>query len=87
MNMDSVKAFLIRMTVDEEFAKKIVQGKNKTERMKIVEQEGFTFTADEFNELSRNGDIKIDPLLSQLAHEYEGKGIRIFVRPGTGLFE
>jgi len=87
MSIDSVKAFLIRMTLDEEFAQKIVQGKNKKERMKIVANEGFSFSAEEFNELAKNGAIKIDPLLSHLAHSYEGKGIRIFTRPGTGLFD
>lgn len=87
MSKEAVKAFIERMTVDEAFAEKIVGGKDKDERLSLAGAEGFDFTAAEFKEMAEKGEINIDQTLSYMAKNYEGRGIRLFVRSGTGLFE
>ncbi len=87
MSKEAVKLFIKKMTEDEGFADKVIACKDKEERLKFAQGEGFDFTAEEFNEMSRNGEIDIDHMLAHLARAYEGQGIRIFVRSGVGLFE
>lgn len=76
-----------KMNTDEAFADKIVTGKDKGKRLLMAKEEGFDFTADEFNEMVEKGEINIDQTLSYIAKNYESRGIRLFVRSGTGLFE
>ncbi len=87
MSKVAVKQFMEKMNSDEAFAEKIVAGKDKKERLVIAKTAGFDFTADEFNEMAERGEINIDRTLSYLAKTYESKGIRLFVRSGTGLFQ
>ncbi len=87
MSKEAVKQFIEKMSSDEAFAEKIVAGKDKEERLALAKAAGFDFTAGEFNEMADNGEINIDRTLSYLAKTYESKGIRLFVRSGTGLFE
>ncbi len=87
MSKEAIKRFMEKMSSDEAFAEKVVAGKDKIERLAIAKTAGFDFTAEEFNEMAEKGDINIDQTLSYLAKNYESKGIRLFVRSGTGLFE
>ncbi len=87
MSKEAVKAFIEKMTSDEAFAQKLVAGKDKNERLAIAKAEGFDFSAAEFNDMAEQGEIDIDSTLSFIAKTYESKGIRLFVRSGTGLFE
>jgi predicted ribosomally synthesized peptide with nif11-like leader len=87
MSKESVKAFVSKMSADDDFAKKIIDCKNTEERIAVARAEGFDFLAAEFNEMAKSGEIDIDQMLAHLARTYEGKGIRLFVRPGVGLFE
>jgi predicted ribosomally synthesized peptide with nif11-like leader len=87
MSKEAVNKFLDKMKADESFAGKIVAGKDKTERLALAKEAGFEFSAEEFNELAEKGEIDIDQTLSYLAKTYESRGIRLFVRSGTGLFE
>lgn len=87
MSKEAVKAFMEKMTSDEAFAQKLVAGKDKEERLAIAKTEGFDFSADEFNDMANKGEIDINSTLSYIAKNYESKGIRLFVRSGTGLFE
>ena len=87
MSKEAVKQFMEKMSSDEAFAEKVVAGKDKDERLAIAKTAGFDFTADEFNEMADKGEIKVDRTLSYLAKTYESRGIRLFVRSGTGLFE
>ncbi len=87
MSKEAVKLFMEKMMNDESFAEKIVSSNDKNERLTIAKAEGFEFTADEFNEMADKGEIAIDRMLSYMAKTYESKGIRIFVRSGTGLFD
>ena len=87
MSKEAVKQFMAKMSSDEDFAEKVVAGKDKDERLAIARAEGFEFTAGEFNEMVENDEINIDRMLSYIAKTYESKGIRLFVRSGTGLFE
>ncbi|MGM0653288.1 MAG: Nif11-like leader peptide family natural product precursor [Bacillota bacterium] len=87
MSKEAVKQFMEKMNSDETFAEKIAAGKDRAERLAIAKTAGFDFTADEFNEMADNGEINIDRTLSYLAKTYESRGIRLFVRSGTGLFE
>ncbi len=87
MSKEAVKQFMEKMNDDEAFAEKIVAAKDKDERLAIAKKEGFEFTADEFNQMAEKGEINIDRMLSYIAKTYESRGIRLFVRSGTGLFE
>ena len=87
MSKEAVIQFMDKMNSDEVFAEKIVAGQDKDERLAIAKAAGFDFTADEFNEMADKGEIKVDRTLSYLAKTYESRGIRLFVRSGTGLFE
>ncbi len=87
MSKEAVKQFMDKMKNDEAFAEKVVLGKDKVERLAIVKEAGFEFSAEEFNELAEKGEINIDQTLSYIAKTYESRGIRLFVRSGTGLFE
>ncbi len=87
MSNEAVKQFMEKMSSDEAFAEKIVAGKDKDERLAAARAAGFDFTADEFNEMAEKGEINIDRMLSYIAKTYESRGIRLFVRSGTGLFE
>ena len=87
MSKEAVKQFMDKMKQDEAFAEKIVSGKDKTERLALAKAEGFDFSAKEFIELAEKGEIDIDQTLSYIAKAYESRGIRLFVRSGTGLFE
>ena len=87
MSKEAVKAFIKKMTSDEVFAQKLVAGKDKKERLAIAKAEGFDFSAATFNDMAEQGEIDIDSTLSFIAKNYESKGIRLFVRSGTGLFE
>ena len=87
MSKEAVKQFIKTMKEDEAFAEKIVAGKDKTERLALAKAEGYDFSAEEFNELAEKGEIDIDQTLSYIAKTYESRGIRLFVRSGTGLFE
>jgi predicted ribosomally synthesized peptide with nif11-like leader len=87
MSKESVKAFVSKMSTDDDFAKKIIDCTNKDERIALARAEGFDFLAAEFNEMAQSGEIDIDQMLAHMARTYEGKGIRLFVRPGIGLFE
>ncbi len=87
MSEEAVKQFMEKMNDDEAFAEKIAAAKDKDERLAIAKAEGFEFTADEFNQMAENGEINIDRTLSYIAKTYESRGIRLFVRSGTGLFE
>jgi len=37
--------------------------------------------------MAEKGEIDLDQMLSYIAKNYESRGIRLFVRSGTGLFE
>ncbi len=87
MSKEAVRAFMAKISKDEAFAKRIVGGKDKEERLASALAEGFDFTAAEFNEMAEKGEIDIDQTLSYIAKTYESRGIRLFVRKGTGLFE
>ncbi len=87
MSKEAVKQFMEKMNDDEAFAEKIVAAKDKNERLAIAKTAGFEFTADEFNQMAEKGEINIDRMLSYIAKTYESRGIRLFVRSGTGLFE
>ena len=87
MSKEAVKLFMEKMNDDEAFAEKIVTAKDKDERLAIAKKAGFEFTADEFNEMAEKGEINIDRMLSYIAKTYESRGIRLFVRSGTSLFE
>ncbi|MDW7674570.1 MAG: Nif11-like leader peptide family natural product precursor [Bacillota bacterium] len=51
MSVESAKQFLERMKTDEEFAKKVMGCKDAEERMAVVAEAGFDFTAEEVNEV------------------------------------
>lgn len=87
MSKEAVQLFMEKMSRDETFAEKIVTGKDKDERLAAARAAGFDFTADEFNEMTEKGEIDIDRTLSYIAKTYESRGIRLFIRSGTGLFE
>ena len=87
MSKEAVKQFMEKMNREEAFAEKVVAGKDKDERLAAAKTAGFDFTEEEFNEMAENGEINIDRTLSYLAKTYESRGIRLFVRSGTGLFE
>lgn len=87
MSKEAVKRFMEKMSSDEVFAEQIVAGKDKNERLASAKAAGFDFTADEFNEMAEKGEIDIDRTLSYIAKTYESRGIRLFIRSGTGLFE
>jgi predicted ribosomally synthesized peptide with nif11-like leader len=87
MSKESVKAFIEKMTADEAFAEKVIAGKNAAERLATAKAAGFDFSAAEFNAMAEQGEIDINQTLSFIAKTYEGSGIRLFVRSGTGLFE
>jgi predicted ribosomally synthesized peptide with nif11-like leader len=87
MSKEAVKAFLLKMKDDEVFADNVVSGKDKDERLAVAKAAGFDFSADEFNEMVKSGEIEVDSTLSYIAETYESRGIRLFVRAGTGLFE
>lgn len=87
MSREAVKGFLEKMKHDEEFAGKIVAGKDKEERLAAAKAAGYEFSAAEFNDMVEKGEIDINRTLSYIAKTYESKGIRLFVRSGTGLFE
>ncbi len=87
MGKEAVKAFVSKMSMDDDFAKRIIDCKNKEERITVARTEGFNFLAAEFNEMAQSGEIDIDQMLAHMARTYEGKGIRLFVRPGVSLFE
>ena len=87
MSQEAVKLFIEKMKQDEIFADKIVTGSNKDERLALAKAAGFDFTAEEFNYMVDKGEINIDQMLSYMAKTYESRGIRLFVRSGTGLFE
>jgi len=87
MSKEAVLQFIEKMKLDEAFAKKIVNSKDKNERLAIAKAEGFEFSAEEFKIMAEEGEIDIDQLLSYIANTYESQGIRLFVRSGTGLFE
>ena len=86
MSKTAVKQFMDKMKQDEAFAEKIVAGKDKQERLALAQEAGFAFSAEEFNEMAETGEIDIDQTLSYIAKAYESRGIRLFVRSGTGLF-
>lgn len=87
MSKEAVREFMDKMKSDEAFAERIVAGKNKAERLALAETMGYVFSAEEFNEMAEKGEIDIDQTLSYVAKTYESRGIRLFVRSGTGLFE
>lgn len=87
MSKEAVKQFMDKMKKDEAFAEKVVLGKDKEERLALAKEAGFDFSAAEFNAMANEGEIDIDKTLSYIAKNYESKGIRVFVRSGTGLFE
>ena len=87
MSKEAVKQFMGKMSSDEAFAEKIVAGKDKAERLAMAKTAGYDFSAEEFNEMAEKGEIDIDQTLSYIAKAYESRGIRLFVRSGTGLFE
>ncbi len=58
----------------------------KRDRLALAQEAGFAFSAEEFNEMAETGEIDIDQTLSYIAKAYESRGIRLFVRSGTGLF-
>ncbi len=87
MSKEAVKQFIDKMKQDEAFAEKIVSGKDKQERLALAKEVGFAFSAEEFNEMAETGEIDLDQTLSYIAKTYESKGIRLFIRSGTGLFE
>ena len=87
MSKEAVKQFMDKMKQDEAFAEKIVAGKDKTERLALAKTEGYDFSAEEFKEMVEKGEVDIDQTLSYIAKTYESRGIRLFVRSGTGLFE
>ncbi len=87
MSKEAVKQFIEKMKEDEAFAEKIVAGKDKAERLALARAEGYDFSAEEFNEMAEIGEIDIDQTLSYVPKNYESRGIRLFVRSGTGLFE
>ncbi len=47
MSIESAKAFIERMKTDEDFRKEITNCKDADDRMKLAEENGFTFTNDE----------------------------------------
>ena len=87
MSKEAVKQFMEKMKQDEAFAEKIVAGKDKTERLALAKTEGYDFSAEEFKVMVEKGEVDIDQTLSYIARTYESRGIRLFVRSGTGLFE
>jgi len=87
MSKEAVKQFIDRIKQDEAFAEKIVAGKDKIERLALARIEGYEFSAEEFKEMAEKGEIDIDQTLNYIARNYESRGIRVFVRSGTGLFE
>jgi predicted ribosomally synthesized peptide with nif11-like leader len=87
MSKEAVKAFIKRMAEDEAYANNVVSSKDKDERLAVAKEAGFDFSADEFNKMIKSGEIEVDSTLRYIAEAYEKRGIRLFVRPGIGLFE
>ncbi len=87
MSKEAVKQFIDKIKQDEAFAEKIVAGKDKNDRLALARAEGYDFSTEEFNEMAEKGEIDLDQMLSYIAKNYESRGIRLFVRSGTGLFE
>ncbi|MGV8161699.1 MAG: Nif11-like leader peptide family natural product precursor [Candidatus Nanoarchaeia archaeon] len=59
MSIESAKAYIQRMKTDEEFRNRILNCKDKEERMLLVREEGFEFSRKEIAQVSNllNGDI------------------------------
>ncbi len=53
MSIESAKAFIERIKVDKEFATSVSEFGSKDERMVFVKENGFDFTADELNSLTK----------------------------------
>ncbi len=87
MSKEAVKAFLLKMKEDVVFADNVVSGEGKDERLAVAKAAGFDFSAEEFSAMVKSGEIEVDSTLSYIAETYESRGIRLFVRAGTGLFE
>ncbi len=52
MSIDLAKAYMERIKTDEVFAKKVNSIEDKAARKEYVEQEGYTFTKEELEEVS-----------------------------------
>jgi predicted ribosomally synthesized peptide with nif11-like leader len=51
MAEDAVKAFVERLTTDEEFAKKVADAPSKEERLRIINEAGYALTASDLSAL------------------------------------
>ncbi len=51
MSIESAKAFMERMKTDEDFRKEVTDCKDADDRMKLVEEKGYTFTTEEIKSL------------------------------------
>jgi len=60
MSMESAKAFVERMKIDEEFAKKIMAETTGESRMTLACSEGFNFTTEEMDQVK--GDLTDEDL-------------------------
>jgi predicted ribosomally synthesized peptide with nif11-like leader len=47
MSLESAKAYIERMKIDEDFATKVTACKNTEARITFVKEEGFTFTVED----------------------------------------
>ncbi|ACK68893.1 protein of unknown function nitrogen fixation [Gloeothece citriformis PCC 7424] len=50
MSLQNVEAFYQRMTTDPEFSNQVQQAKTSEERIKVIRNEGYYFTQEEFDE-------------------------------------
>ena len=90
MSMESAKAFMERMTNDEEFAAKILACKDANQRLLTAQAEGFDFTAEEVNWVRNElSDADLDMVAGgtgkqykecNISHEYTVTPICLFDR-------
>jgi len=51
MTEETVRAFVERLTTDEEFAKKVADAPSKEERLRIINEAGYALTASDLSAL------------------------------------
>jgi predicted ribosomally synthesized peptide with nif11-like leader len=60
MSLESVKAFMDRMDSDKEFAKKLFACKDADAQRAFVQDAGYSFTREEFNQLVELSDEQLE---------------------------
>lgn len=60
MSIESAKAYLERLEIDEEFRNRVMECRSSQERMEYAQSEGFSFTAEDI--LSIKGDLSEEDL-------------------------